>query len=185
MSATSVANPVERGREILKRGLSALHEALADYILMNPQARLSDMGSYFGYSPSWLSTVTNSDMFKAYFAKRRGEVSTYIAQDLPKKLELAAHLATEKLIETIPTLTDPEQIVDTFDKVLHRAGYAPNTRSQGPAIGQQNNVFYLSKEDLKQAQGRLIDAHSGQPALPAPEVNREEKAIGPEQVSTA
>lgn len=162
---------VNRGPELLKRGLSALHEAFADFILMNPQATLRQMGLYFSYSPAWICTVINSDMFRAYLAKRRIEICSTIAQDLPRKLELAAHLATEKLIEMIPLVEDVDTAVDVFDKVLHRAGYAPNTRA-APAIGQQNNVFYLSKDDLKQAQGRLIEQHGAAPArtaLPQPE----------------
>lgn len=160
--------------------LNDLHEALADYMLVNPGATFREMGAHFNYSVSWLCTVVNSDMFQAYFAGRRGEVSSFVAASLPKKLEAAAHLATEKMIAVLEKTEDPDLILDGFDKVMHRFGYAPSAKNGGAQAGlsQQGNIqnnFYLKQEEFQQARGHLLEQHkqsreeSGQPEqLPAP-----------------
>lgn len=155
-----------RGEGILKKGLSNLHEALADYMLINPGCTLREMGAFFGYSGAWLCSVINTDMFKAYMADRRGEIRISVAEGLPKRLEAAAHLATERIIEVIEKTNDADTIVDCFDKVLHRLGYAPNAKGNAaaPVVNNtQNNVFYLSKADLKEANGKFLEAHNREP----------------------
>lgn len=153
------------GQELLKRGLNDVHKAFADYMLINPGCTLREMSACFKYSVSWICTVINSDMFKAYFEGRRQGIDVSIAEDLPARLRAAAHLATERIIEVIEKTEDADTIIDSFDKVLHRYGYAPNakTGAQAPVIGQQNNVFYLSKEDHARAKEKLIGAHSEAP----------------------
>lgn len=158
--------PEVKGK-ILKRGLNDVHEAFADYLLLNPGCTLREMKQVFGYSISWISSVTTSDMFRAYLAQRRAGVEVVIANDLPARLKAAAALATERIIETLETTSDPDVIVDAFDKVMHRYGYAPNAKTGAQAPQQMNvqNNFFLSKDDLAQARGALIEAHAGQPVL--------------------
>lgn len=146
---------------LLKNGIQGIHEAFADYMLINPGCTLREMAAQFGYSIAWICTVINTDMFKAYFAERRQGIVVAIAEDLPSRLAAAAHLATERIMEVIEKSEDGEMLIDAFDKVLHRHGYAPNAKGMTPApqIGVQNNVFYLSKEDLAQARGQLVAAH--------------------------
>jgi len=159
------------GQELLRRGLSVLHESLADWILINPGGTLRDMGAHFGYSPAWLCTVLNSDMFKAYMQTRRKDIIASIAASLPEKLEAAAHLATERIIEVVQKSEDGDQIIDAFDRILHRYGYAPNAKNgaQQHVMLQQNNVFYLSREDLMGMKGKLVEAHAAEPAVEPPQ----------------
>ena len=158
-----------RNPELLKNGIKGIHEAFADYILINPGCTLRQVGAHFGYSPAWICTVMNSDMFKAYFVKRRAEVSAMVAEDLPTKLQAAGHLATERIMEVLSTSSDPDTLIDAFDKVLNRCGYAPNAKG-GQQGGQQaaviNNVFYLNKGELADARQKLLAAHAA-PAAPA------------------
>lgn len=169
--ATAVLGP------ILKNGIKPVHEAFADYMLVNPGCTLRDMASYFKYSVSWICQVINSDMFQAYFAKRRQGIVVSIAEDLPSRLAAAAHLATERVIDVLTTSSDPEILIDAFDKVLHRHGYAPNAKGmQGTTTNNtQNNMFFLGKEELASAREKLINSHQpkteevkGNALLPAP-----------------
>lgn len=154
----------ENGQTILKRGLNDLHRALADWILMNPGGTLRQMGTAFGYSPAWLCQVVNTDMFKAYMADRRVEVNSVIASDLPTRLQAAAFLATERMIEVIEKTDDAPTLIDAFDKVLHRYGYAPNAKNgaqaQAGPIGTQNNVFFLDKSQFQEVKERLVGSHA-------------------------
>lgn len=167
--------------KVLKRGVGAIHEAFADYLLMNPQCTYKEMGAYFGYTGSWVCTVVNSDMFKAYFAERRKGIVVQIAQDLPARLAAAASLATEKVIGVLEKTEDPDTIIDAFDKILHRHGFAPNAKGgqqPGPQIGQQTNIFYLQKDDLAAARQQFIKAHQ-----PAPLESKGDSAILPAPAS--
>jgi len=166
--ALAEATPGARGKDILRRGLSYLHEALADWMLVNPGGTLREMGKHFGYSAPWLCSVINTDMFKAYMAARRVEVSAQVAGSLPQKLEAAAHLATERIIEVIEQAQDSDTLIDAFDKVMHRYGYAPKSNAQQGAVIQQNNVFYLTRDELKGAREKLVESHESIPALPPP-----------------
>lgn len=156
------AKEMRKPGEVLRRGMSDVHKAFADYMLMNPGCRLREMAAHFGYSVAWISTVINSDMFKAYFETRRQGIDVAIANDLPSRLAAAAHLATERMIDTLETTSDPEILIDAFDKVLHRYGYAPNAKGgaqQASVINNTQNVFYLNKDDLAAARQQLLEAH--------------------------
>lgn len=150
----------------LKNGIKPVHEAFADYMLINPGCTLRQMGEYFGYTVSWICTVINSDMFKAYMAGRREQICATVAEDLPSKLRGAAHLATERMVEILEKTEDSDTVIDCFDKILHRYGYAPNAKNGAQAqagrmvLNQQNNNFYLTKEELAGAKGHLIEAHA-------------------------
>lgn len=152
-----------RGAELLKKGLSVLHESLADYMLVNPGCTLREMGAHFGYTGPWLCTVMSTDLFRAYMAKRRGGIETQVMLDLPAKLHAAAHMATEKIIAVLEKTEDPDLVVDCFDKILHRYGYAPNAKTGAQAAvvnNTQNNTFLISKDDLGEARSLLVAAHS-------------------------
>ena len=158
---------MNRPQPVLKNGIKGVHEAFADYMLINPGCTLREMAAVFGYSIAWICTVINQDMFKAYFAERRGDINASIAEDLPTKLAAAAHLATERLIEVLEKSDDADTLIDAFDKVLHRYGYAPNAKGGAQSttvMNQQNNVFYLNREELASARSQLLANHA-QPAL--------------------
>lgn len=158
---------------ILKRGMTPTHEMMGEWILENPGGTLLEMGAFFGYSESWLSQVVNSDMFKSYMAGRMKDVQAYVSMDIPQKMAHLAEISIERMTEVMKKSEDADVIKDSFDKVMHRYGYAPNARNAiqphgpGPAIGQQNNVFFLSQTDLDKVRGKFIEAHAN-PALPQP-----------------
>jgi len=79
----------------------------------------------------------------------------------------------DRMEETLNKTGDPELIVDSFDKVMHRYGYAPNARNavnQGGVI-QQQNVFYLNQDQFRKVQEKLVNAHSNPAPAPALEHN--------------
>lgn len=167
---------------ILKRGVQPVHKAFADYMLMNPGCTLREMGQVFNYSISWISQVTNSDMFKAYFEQRRQGIDCAIAADLPERLRAAACLATERVMEVLEKTNDADTIIDAFDKVLHRYGYAPNAKGVAQqAVVQQQNVFFLDKGDFAQARQQLMQSHQS----PMPEVEVKGEVLESSPVSAA
>lgn len=172
-------NAPEPSRQgILKRGMTPTHELMGEWILQNPGGTLAQMGAFFGYSISWLSQVINSDMFRAYMKDRLGNVQAVVQQDVPAKMAVLAHVACDRMLEVLQSSGDPEIIKDGFDKVMHRYGYAPNAKTglhpQGPAIGTQNNVFYLNREQFAEVQSGFVHSHAPRLSFPQPEPAKED-----------
>lgn len=161
--------------DVVKK-LSFTHEAFADYILANPMATLRELRAVFGYSESWLCSVINSDMFQAYLAERRIPLEQGVLRSVSERLRGLSHLAMDRVEEVLQTTNDPDLIVDSFDKIMHRYGYAPNakTGAQAPAVqNNTQNVYFLDQSTFQKVRGRLIDAHSPAPALENTEVANE------------
>lgn len=163
--------------------LSDTHKMIANWILANPGGTYRQMQAVFPYSIPWLCQVVKSDLFQAYMGERLKSVNAAVDQDIPAMLRGTAVLAIERLNGVLEKTEDAKTIVDAFDSVLHRYGFAPNAKAapaaQQPLV-QQNNVFYLGREDLKEVRGELLNAHrvpqAPAPALPA----ADEVVIGPE-----
>lgn len=180
----------EASKNALQRGMTPTHELMVDWILENPGGTLRQMGDYFGYSVSWLSTMMHSDAFKAYTAERLKEVHAAVTQDIPTRMRALAEVAIDRMHEVLDKTNDPDTITDSFDKVMHRYGYAPGAQKQNPLSPsfQTNNVFFLSPEQFQQHRETLINAHSNVPqrALPqsAPPQPEPTTVDGTEEISS-
>lgn len=147
-------------------GLSHTHEAVMNWMLMNPDRSLRECADHFGYTQSWLSTLIHSDIFQARLAERQEGIRVRIADSIPMKMRMAVDVGLEKLATKLEQTEDPEFILDATDKLLHRLGYAP-ARSAAPAPGQggtgnvQNN-FFVSATDLAAARAAGLALIDGQ-----------------------
>ena len=135
--------------------LSHTHEAVMNWMLLNPDRSLRECADHFGYTQSWLSTLIHSDIFQARLAERQEGIRVRIADSIPQKMRMAADIGVEKLATALEKSEDPDFILDATDKLLHRLGYAPS-RSAGTPIAQvapggvQNN-FFVSAGDITAA----------------------------------
>lgn len=160
------------------RKVSVKHEAIADWLLTNPQRSMEECARHFGITRAWLSVVVNSQAFREMLALKGQEVFEQTVVPLRDKLNGVAHRAVEKLGDVVDNAQDPKLILDIADRTLHRLGYAP---SKGPTVGdgatvvQQNNFYQTDPETLRAARERML---TGQPvkqegetydALPASE----------------
>lgn len=153
---------------MLKRGLTPTHELMADWILQNPGGTLRDMTAHFGYSASWLSQVMNSDMFKAFIREKLNGVHAHVLADIPTMLRGTAALAIERVNEVLQKTEDAKTIIDSFDSVMHRFGYAPSKAAAPGATINAGNVFFLNKDDMKQVKQTLVESHEVVLSAPAP-----------------
>jgi len=135
------------------------HEGVLDLVLANPHQTLENLGLATGYSPAWLSQMMRSDCFRAAYDARRGDIEAQVMMPLQAKLAAVAELAIDKVSADLLASKDKEHNLDAFDKIMHAAGYAPNSKSAGaaPAIGVQNNTFIVNKDDLREAREVIIN----------------------------
>lgn len=135
--------------------LSYRHEAIMNWLVMNPHKKLRDCAEELNYSQTWLSQLIHSDIFQAKLQEKHADVFTEIAQNIPVKMRGLADLAIEKVTEVLERSEEPALIVDIFDKTLSRLGYGPGKSGQNMAPSAQVNVFTISKDDLAQARGAI------------------------------
>lgn len=152
--------------------ISYSHEALINWLLVNPDRPLSDAAAYFGYTQAWLSTIIHSDVFQAKLLLRQNAVFASVAADLPAKLGTAAHIALDRMTEKLTTTDDPRYLLDATDKLLHRMGYAPAAARNpiaAPVIqtNTQINNFTVSSADLGAARAMAQAAGAQTAHVPA------------------
>lgn len=148
------------------------HDAILDHILTRPHATLRELANITGYSVSWLSQVTRSDCFRAAYDARRGDVNAEVMATIVERLDALSHLAIDRMEEKLLNATDPDFVLDAFDKVLHRTGYAPNARNGGSVAGPANttnNIFLVDKDLLGAAREKIVNPQSDTPPARLPE----------------
>jgi len=136
--------------------LSYSHDALINWLLVNPDRPLKDAAAYFGYTQAWISTIIHSDVFQAKLFVRQQAVFVQVSQSIPAKLGAAVNIALERMTEKLELCDDPKYLLDATDKLLHRMGYAPaaaRTPVGAPVIqtNTQINNFTVSALDLEAA----------------------------------
>ena len=147
--------------------ISHKHDQIMNWMITNPERKLRDCAAAFGVSQAWLSTVIHSDIFQARLAERQERVFVAIASDIPEKLRALGHIAVEKLQDKLESAEDPDFVLDAFDKVMHRLGYAPKEKAEPTAVTlNQQNLYMVDPGTLALARQSLID-RSLTPALEA------------------
>jgi hypothetical protein len=141
------------------------HDAVMDYLLANPFWTLDQLSKATGYTVPWLSQMINSDCFQDEYARRRGPAEACVFQSIQQRLQGLSHLAIDKLETQLSKTNDPDFIIDAFDKVLHRTGYAPKAQAIAPPVlQQQNNLFVVDRQELADLRGVILEGQ----ALPSP-----------------
>lgn len=150
------------------------HQAIADEMLANPMANQNQIAEKLGYTPSWISTVINSDAFQAYYRERRAEWDSELAS---KAHTRALEVGLKALDKTEDALEAGEiDPVTVFDKALQRAGMAPSKGSDTQNNTQINNNYYTATSDeLRQARERMT---SQAPNAPTPALENDNGESG-------
>lgn len=127
------------------------HEALADWLIQNPDKHAKDAAVVFDTSPSYIYTLKNSDTFKSYFAGRRKQLSEGVDDKamtmfgtLSDKLAALAEASLDALnarMEQVTLAGDKsampnEQLLQTADMALKKLGYG--VPAQGAGSGPMN-----------------------------------------------
>jgi hypothetical protein len=138
-----------------------------DLILAKPWATLRELSLMSGYSIAWLSQMIRSDCFQQEYRRRRDGVECGVLQTIEERLQSLTHLAIDRMEEVLVETEDKELVVDAFDRVLHRAGYAPKAKEALAPTLQQNNIYVLQRGELEELRGQILEGSRPTPALPA------------------
>lgn len=152
------------------------HERLADYMIAFPEATLGEIAAALQKTPSWISTVKNSDVFIDYWMRRSREHSKAVTRDVKAKGLATAELAIEQLHRKLESpeaqLLTTETLLNVVDVTMKRFGYGNDAISKAPAINV--NLGLVTAEQLAEARAKLRKAEEiieiePVKALPAPQ----------------
>ena len=139
--------------------VSVKHDAIMDYLIVNPAARLGDVALHFRVSQPWLSVIIHSDAFQIVLKKKQSSVLNATVVPLREKVLGIAHLGIEKLgdaLENASAVTDKEFIADTTDSILKNLGFSPKSAPSLPAGNvTNNNIMVVDKEALASARDKM------------------------------
>lgn len=124
------------------------HDAMIDHLIENPWISQNELASIFGYSPAWVSTVMNSDAFRARLASRREQlVDPTIALSLQERFQAVAEqslrVLQEKLSLPAPMVSDNLVLraAELGAKALGQGGFSP----AGPPVDPSQNLDRLAE----------------------------------------
>lgn len=138
------------------------YEALADYMLAHPSATQNEIAAYFGRAVSTISTVINTDAFKAYLRVRRADYQGTLHEAVNTKLLNVAERSLDAILDKLDKKRDtiPLDVLNrTTENALKALGFgAANSPSVVVNTGapQQTNVAVtVSLDDLEAARTAL------------------------------
>lgn len=119
------------------------HDAVIDEILVNPAISQNDLAKIFGFSPTWVSIIINSDAFQERLAERKGElVDPKIRATVNERLDAIASVALGKIMDRLDSpLSGQIKNVDLIAMAKLGVG-DKNTRPAAPI--QQNNLYVVA-----------------------------------------
>src|SRR5262245_2048023 len=102
------------------------HDFIIDDMIANPDDTLAMRAKRLNYSPAYLSVITNSDLFKALYAKRRVEYKERLDEKIAHKTSLVADKTLDVVLETLEKKRNSipfPALADFADRTLQRLGY--------------------------------------------------------------
>lgn len=107
------------------------HDAMIDFIIVNPAASQRELAALFGYTESWISQVMSSDSFKARLEARKKEVTDpLLIQSVEERLEGVTRQALEVLGEKLEVTRSAELAAKVLDISTRALGYGARDRTQ-------------------------------------------------------
>lgn len=130
------------------------YDRIIDWMILNPDRTKGDCARELNCSESWLSIITNSDMFKDAWAVRSKEASGAALLGVHEKGLAAAELALNALNKRLEVQADVLPIttlLEITDVTMKRFGYQADKKGPGPVT--QNNYFMgeVSQQELADA----------------------------------
>ncbi len=127
------------------------HDMLIDWLIANPERTQGDCAAAFNLTQAWLSTLLNSDMFKAKITERLAELGEGVREIIKLKMTHAADIAMDKTIEKLTEGASEDFLTQTRDTLLTRLGYGDKPMNGGNGHAPIELNIGISADLLNQA----------------------------------
>lgn len=140
------------------------YESLADVMVANPRWTQNELAAHFGRTAATISTIVNTDAFKAYFRQRRDQHAETLDAGVRNKMFNVVDKSLEMILEHLEKKRDTiplDMLQRTAESTLRSLNYGIEPR--GPSVSvnvNQNNTTHLvpvavSIDDLEAARAAL------------------------------
>lgn len=153
------------------------YAAVADHMLAHPGCTNAQIAKALNKHPNTIGLITNTDMFRDYFARRRAAYTADHDFALRSKMTSVAEKSLDLLLEKLEKKADQipvQQMTELATGVLDRLGYNP--KAPAPSVNvnldqSDNRHVTVSVASLAEATEalRLVEARRAAAALPAGE----------------
>lgn len=126
------------------------HEAIAEWLVMNPDRPLGDCAKFFNYTQAWLSQIVHSDLFQVYYRQVCDDRKEIGVHTIANKMSYAAGLALDKTIERLENKPSERFILETADGFLQKLGYG----TKGDLHIHNDQHIHLTADQLNAARTR-------------------------------
>jgi hypothetical protein len=129
------------------------HDAMINLMIANPGISQNALARHFGYTPSWISQVINSDAFKAKLLERTGElvdpaIRASVEEQLQSLMSRSLDILRQKMNEP-DALKIPDNLVIRSLELSSRAlGYGAREQTVAVQVNVDNHLNDLG--------GRLV-----------------------------
>lgn len=137
--------------------ISTQHEAIADYLLAFPERSKRECAEAMGVSPAWLSTVINSNAFRAYMTERRRDYNQVLHEEVVAKMYKVVGDSLDTLDRVVLNPeTDPRLVLDIKDKTLEQLGYGSKSAAPAGGAGNSGGIhLHVNAESLQIARNAI------------------------------
>lgn len=147
--------PATTERRHALKSLSYSHEAMINVLVENPWIQQNQLAVLFGRTPAWISTILQTDAFKAQLAKRQEEIiDPEMRASAKERFEAILHQSMRVLQEKLskPAGEVPDNLalraIELGAKGLGMGGFAA-TVQQPPQAPAANHLETLASRLLE------------------------------------
>lgn len=135
--------------------------------MANPTMKLQDVARYFNISQPWLSQVIHSDAFQNALKEKQGIAFHHTVLPLRDKMVNLAHIALDKLVDTVPFEPETSTVANIADKMLDKLGFASKANQGGGSVINAQNVLIVQERraEVEEARRLMGQAQTRVPAL--------------------
>lgn len=161
----NIASAPLQGTESAAKGVARLsytHDAMCDLIIANPSISKTALAACFGYTPTWVGRVLNSDAFQMRLAARKADiVDPSLVLSIEEKMRVLISESLDVLIDKLATTKSTEVALKALDIGAKAAGYG--ARQQNVTVQQS---FVVAMPTPIQDQAAWAQKHgSGEGAI--------------------
>lgn len=138
------------------------HEAVIDYILAAGSRKLTlkEIAQHFGVSPTWLSQLTRTDLFRRRYRERQEQHARIISRSMGERLQSLAAKSTDLLekkldfIDRLPPEAIPlKDIRETSEMALSALGYT--AKGKGVQVNVTQQTALVDAETLARSRALI------------------------------
>ncbi len=141
------------------------YDDIIDWMLGNPGGTQKDCAEALGRSAQSISMIVNSDMFKARWAERRGELNTMYAEAIAIKTARVGTLALDVLEDKLtnqPKTIPAGTVADIAKQSLEALGFgAPKAGQMVPSqevhVHVNSNVLAQARDRMRTIEGQKLE----------------------------